>query len=77
VSLVRRLQIYMDEALDERLEAEALRRGLSKAALIRNAVAQDLGPASPAVDDPWSALVGWLADEPVADIDELIYGGHG
>lgn len=74
---MRRLQIYMDEALDERLEAEALRRGVSKAALIRGAVAHDLGPTSHAVDDPWGALVGWLSDEPVEDIDELIYGGHG
>jgi len=74
---VRRLQIYMDEALDERLEAEARRRGVSKAALIRSAVAQDLGPTLPAVDDPWKALVGWLDDDPVEDIDELIYGGHG
>ena len=74
---MRRLQIYMDEALDDRLEAEARRRGVSKAALIRSAVAHDLGPTPPAVGDPWGALVGWLDDEPVEDIDELIYGGHG
>lgn len=74
---MRRLQIYIDEALDDRLEAEALRRGKSKAAVIRHAVANHLGPTTPAVDDPWNALVGWLNNEPVDDIDELIYGGHG
>ncbi len=73
---MRRLQIYMDESLDDRLDAEAARRGLSKAALIRDAVARDLGLA-PATEDPWEALIGSLDDDPVDDIDELIYGGHG
>ena len=67
----------MDEVLDDRLESEAARRGVSKAALIREAVAHDLGPGSAPVDDAWGALVGWLDHEPVEDIDELIYGGHG
>jgi hypothetical protein len=38
-----RIQLYMDELMDDRLEAEAAERGVSKASLIREAVAAHCG----------------------------------
>jgi hypothetical protein len=69
---VRRIQIHIDESLDQAATAEAARRGISKAALIRESIAAAVQPETPAAD-PWAALDGWLDDEPVDDIDAVIY----
>lgn len=73
---MRRVQIYLEETVDDSLEAEARRRGVSKAALIRDAVNRDL-PVVPVADDPWRAMAGWLEGEPAEDIDEVVYGRKG
>lgn len=70
---MRRFQVYMDDDLDDLLAAEARRRGVSKATVVRDAVSRDLG-FSPAVPpDPWQAMTGWLDLEPIDDIDDVIY----
>jgi hypothetical protein len=71
---MRRIQIHIDEALDAAVAAEAARRGVSKAALIRSCIARAVRPAAPSSDDPWEAMTGWLDDSPVDDIDDVIYG---
>ena len=48
--------------------------GVSKAALIRACIAREVGAQAPAPDDPWDAMTGWLDDDPVDDIDDVIYG---
>ena len=68
---MKRLQINLDEELDERLAVEAAKRKSSKAALIREAVAAHLGGRS--TTDPLDSLVGAYDEEP-GSIDELIYG---
>lgn len=70
---MRRIQIHIDEGLDAAVTAEAARRGVSKAALIRACIAREVR-AAPPPDDPWDAMVGWLDDDPVDDIDDVIYG---
>jgi hypothetical protein len=70
---MKRIQIHIDEELDEAAASEAARRGVSKAALIRESLAAFVSP-SPSTDDPWAGLDGWLDDEPVDHIDEVIYG---
>lgn len=71
---MRRIQIHIDEALDDAVAAAAARKGVSKAALIRTCVARALELERAGGEDPWEAMIGWLDDEPVADIDEAVYG---
>jgi hypothetical protein len=70
---MRRIQIHIDEALDAAVAAEAARQGVSKAALIRRCITREIRTAAPP-GDPWDAMIGWLDDEPVDDIDDVIYG---
>ncbi|MDN5859227.1 MAG: ribbon-helix-helix domain-containing protein [Pseudonocardia sp.] len=72
---MRRIQIYMDEELDSALEAESRRTGRSKAALIRQCVAQQFRPLPRPEDDPLAAFLGASDDDPVDDIDAVVYGG--
>lgn len=71
---MRRIQIHIEETLDDAAAAEAARRGISKAALIRACVAKELHGSATAARDAWEAMIGWLDDEPVEDLDEAIYG---
>jgi Ribbon-helix-helix protein, copG family len=71
---VRRIQIHIDEGLDRAAADEARHRGVSKAALIRAALERELDAAHPPPpEDPWNAMVGWLNDGAVDDIDAVIY----
>jgi Ribbon-helix-helix protein, copG family len=71
---MRRIQIHIDEALDAAVAAEAARRGVSKAALIRSCIARAVGAPVPPPADPWQAMTGWLDDDPVDDVDDVLYG---
>ena len=68
---MRRLQISIDEDLDEALAVEAAKRGTSRAALIREFVRQRLAPREE--PDPFADLVGDIDDD-AGDIDEVLYG---
>jgi plasmid stability protein len=70
---MKRIQIHIDEALDNAAEAEAARRGQSKAALIREALANELSVEGRPAKDPWAAMTGWLDDGAVKDLDAVIY----
>ena len=70
---MKRIQIHIDEALDDAAEAEAARRGLSKAALIRASLERELGENKQPAKDPWDAITGWVEDGPVEDLDRAIY----
>ncbi|MGI8429889.1 MAG: ribbon-helix-helix protein, CopG family [Solirubrobacteraceae bacterium] len=69
---MRRIQIHLEEALDDAAAAEAARRGVSKAALIRMSLAHVV-KVERGEHDPWTEIDGWLDDDPVADIDGVIY----
>ena len=64
----------MNEDLDDALEAEARSTGMSKAALIRACVGERYRRLPPIDRDPLTALLGASDDEPVDDIDAVIYG---
>lgn len=67
---VRRLQISIEPELDEALAAEAARRKMSKAAVIRELVRERLGARRP---DPMASLIGDI-DADTGDIDSVVYG---
>jgi hypothetical protein len=69
---MKRLQISIEEELDDALALEAMRRSTSKAALIREFVRERLIAAAP-VSDPMARLIGDIDDE-AGDIDRVIYG---
>lgn len=68
---MKRLQIYLDESLDEELSRRSRREGTSKAALIREAVRREYGAPSGA--DPFDEWGGGINEVP-EDIDALLYG---
>lgn len=70
---MRRLQISIEEDLDEALAVEAARRKTSKAALIRGFVRDALHPGKRGSRDPMSELIGDIDDD-AHDIDEVVYG---
>ncbi len=68
---MRRINIYIDEELDDRAAREARRRHVSKAALIRHCLLAELGGDD---GDPVDAIVGASNAEPAADINAVLYG---
>jgi Ribbon-helix-helix protein, copG family len=72
---VKRLQIMIEEELDDALARQAAEEGVSKAALIRRYVGERLQPLPADDEDPLRLLIGLAGDaEPVDDIDEFLYG---
>lgn len=69
---MKRLQIYIEEELDDALAVRARRARTSKAALIRDAVRRAIGEAEPQVD-PFRDWIGG-GDAPPAPVDEVVYG---
>jgi hypothetical protein len=71
---MKRLQIYIEQELDDALAVQALRERTSKAALIRRFVAERLGLGKARQPDPLDELVGAydLEVEP-GDIDKVVY----
>lgn len=70
--VMKRLQIYIEEELDDALAVRARRARTSKAALIRDAVRRAIGEPEPTVD-PFRDWIGGSDAEPTA-IDEVVYG---
>jgi hypothetical protein len=73
---MKRLQIMIEEELDDALARQAAQEGVSKAALIRRYVGERLRPLPPLEEDPLWEIVGIAGPdaEPVDDIDEVVYG---
>ena len=74
---MKRLQIMIDEELDEALAHQARKERVSKAALIRRYVREHLGPLPPIQEDPLWELVGMVTDgdpDESQRIDEVVYG---
>ena len=69
---MKRLQILIDEELDEALQRQALSEGTSKGALIRKYVRIHLTPLQPLESDPIWRMKGADDFEP-GSIDEVVY----
>ena len=70
---MRRIQLYIEEELDERLGTQAAKAGVSKASLIREAVAQRYGEFDIGEEDSLDSLIGSLDVAP-APVDDVVYG---
>lgn len=75
---MKTIAITITEELDAAATAEAERRGLSKSALIREALTTILSePLADAAPDPWVALAGFGSpglEVAVGEIDSTVYG---
>ena len=69
---MKRLQIYIEEELDDALAVRARRGHTSKAALIREAVRQSIGEPEPMVD-PFRDWIGG-SGAASAPVDDVVYG---
>lgn len=69
---MKRLQILIEEELDEALERQAREEGTSKAALIRRYVGERLEPLPPLSSDPLARMIGADDFEP-EPIDDVVY----
>ena len=70
---MRRIQIYIQEDLDEILQLEAQKSKRSKASLIRECVSARYGGGSETTSDPLTALIGAVDIDPEG-IDDVVYG---
>ncbi len=70
---MKRLQIMIDEELDEALEREARSTGTSKAALIRTYVRERISTLPPLESDPLWRMKG-VDDFDPASVDDVVYG---
>jgi hypothetical protein len=69
---MKRLQIMIEEELDEALALQALKERTSKAALIRRFVRERIHPLPPIEEDPIWDLVG-ISDAEPAQHDDVVY----
>jgi hypothetical protein len=72
---VHRLQIMIDEDLDEALARQAREEGTSKAALIRRYVRERVKPVPPIEDDPLWEFFGKGKGSPKdsVSVDDVVY----
>jgi hypothetical protein len=75
-AMVRRLQIMIDEDLDEALARQARDEGTSKAALIRRYVRERVKPLPPIEEDPLWEIVGMDEGSPddSMSVNDVVYG---
>ena len=64
----------MEDDVDDALSAAAARRGVSRSALVREAVRSALVDEPDPLADPLDVLVGSVHVEPDDDLDAVIYG---
>jgi predicted transcriptional regulator len=70
---MKRLQIMIDEDLDQALDRLALRQRCSKAALIRRFVREQIQPLPPVEDDPIT-IGAWHGDEDDSlSVNDVVY----
>ena len=69
---MKRLQIMIDEDLDDALERKAATDRVSKAALVRKFVRQALKPLPSMTTDPIGQMVGVDDYEP-EQVDDVVY----
>ncbi len=70
---MKRLQIMIEEEIDDALEKRAFLEKTSKSALVRRFVRKGLGPIPPFGEDPLDRMIGVDSFEPTP-VDDVVYG---
>ena len=73
---MKRLQIMIEEDLDEALSRQAAKEKVSKAALLRRYARERLKPLPPLEEDPIFGLFGMVEGGPNDSqlVDDIVYG---
>ena len=69
---MKRLQILIDDDLEEALDRRSAEEGISKAAIIRRVMRNALQPLPSLAADPLSAMIG-VDDYQPDSIDDVVY----
>ena len=74
--MMRRIQIHLEEEIDEALARQARQRAIPKAALIREYLAQHVDQEAGRMADASSRLIGGYqgAESESASIGQVLYG---
>ena len=72
--MLRRVQLMLDDDLDERIETRAKIEGVSKSELVRRILRSEFPPFPPIEEDPIWDMVGADPDAEPANVDDVVYG---
>ncbi|MCL4414031.1 MAG: ribbon-helix-helix domain-containing protein [Actinobacteria bacterium] len=70
---MKRLQIMIDDDIEEALDRRSAEENVSKAALIRRFVRLALEPLPPLEADPLASMIG-ADDFEAGSVDDVVYG---
>jgi hypothetical protein len=72
--MLRRVQLMLDDDLDERVETRAKIEGISKSELVRRILRAEFPLLPPLHEDPIWGIVGAAGDAEPANVDDVVYG---
>lgn len=70
---MKRLQIMIEQELDDAVQRRADEEGISKAAVIRRCVREGLLPLPPLEDDPLWDFIGSASYDTGETVDDVVY----
>ena len=70
---MKRLQIMIEQDLDDAVQRKADEEGVSKAAVIRRCVREGLLPPPPIEDDPLWSFIGSASYDTDESVDDVVY----
>jgi hypothetical protein len=72
--MLRRVQLMLDDDLDERVESRAKIEGISKSEVVRRILRAEFPVLPPIEEDPIWDLVGADPHAEPANVDDVVYG---
>lgn len=72
--MLKRVQLMLDEDLDERIAFRAKVEGISRSEVVRRILRAEFPPLPPLHEDPIWEMVGADPDAEPANVDDVVYG---
>ena len=72
--MLRRVQLMLDDDLDERIAMQAKLDGVSKSEVVRRILRAEFPSLPPLHEDPIWEMVGADPDAEPANVDDVVYG---